>query len=198
MKGSKFEKLQRIDVSFQCPENWDSMEGDDRQRFCAGCGCHVHNIAEMPAEEAEALAASTGKVCVRLTVNEKLGVLTKDGWIPRLALAGAIAATAAGCASSPTPVAAATTPQAPVQSQASSPATASNLDEFPDVADTHWASDPKPTTFEAIEEKIEEFIEEVKEAIIPSSKPSPKTTVFVGDMMVPTVTSSRSSSPPSK
>ncbi|MBS1700930.1 MAG: hypothetical protein JST12_04660 [Armatimonadetes bacterium] len=198
MKPSTFQNLRRIDVSFQCPESWNAMEGDEHQRFCAGCGCHVHNIAEMSAEEAEALAASTGKVCVHLTVNEKLGVLTKDGWIPRLALAGAIAATAAGCASSPTPVAAATTPQAPVQSQASSPTTASNLDEFPDVADTHWASDPKPTTFETIEEKIEEFIEEVKEAIIPSSKPSPKTTVLVGDLMVPTVTSSRSSSPPSK
>lgn len=100
MDFSKFERLPMIDVGFKCPEDWDAMEGDEQRRHCAGCGCQVHNIAEMPANEAEELAklSQDEKVCIRLTLHERLGIRTRDGWIPRLALAGMLAVASAGCA----------------------------------------------------------------------------------------------------
>ncbi|MBI1334797.1 MAG: hypothetical protein GC165_18170 [Armatimonadetes bacterium] len=118
MKPSTFQNLRRINVSFQCPESWDSMEGDERQRFCAGCGCHVHNIAEMPAEDAEELAklSQDEKVCIRLTLHERLGIRTRDGWIPRLALAGMLAVTSAGCAQQQSETIIGSTTSAPVNS----------------------------------------------------------------------------------
>jgi hypothetical protein len=51
----------------------------------------------MTAKDAEKLLSKTEKVCTRLLVDERKGVLTRDGWIPRLMLAGAISISAAGC-----------------------------------------------------------------------------------------------------
>lgn len=73
------------------------MEGDEAKRFCAGCGCFVHNVEQMDAAQAEALLSNQERVCTRLTINAKREILTRDGWIPRLILAGAVAATVAGC-----------------------------------------------------------------------------------------------------
>ena len=73
------------------------MDGDEQKRHCAGCGCSVNNVAELSAAEAETVMSSQGRVCVRLTVDEDHNVLTRDGWIPRMLMAGAIAATVAGC-----------------------------------------------------------------------------------------------------
>lgn len=73
------------------------MEGDEQRRFCSGCGCFVNNLSEMTADESETLLSGSGRKCVRATVDAKHGILTKDGWIPRLLLAGAIATMAVGC-----------------------------------------------------------------------------------------------------
>ena len=74
------------------------MEGDEAKRFCAGCGCFVHNVEQMDAAQAEALLSNQERVCTRLTISSKREILTRDGWIPRLILAGAVAATVSGCA----------------------------------------------------------------------------------------------------
>jgi len=97
MDLSKLSLLRQVEIQAPCPENWDSMTGDEARRFCAGCGCHVHNLAQIPAAEAEQLLTQPDRVCTRITVDAKKGILTRDGWIPRLLAAGAIAATAAGC-----------------------------------------------------------------------------------------------------
>ena len=52
----------------------------------------------MNALEAELVLTTPERICARITVDASRGVLTKDGWIPRLLLAGAVAATVAGCA----------------------------------------------------------------------------------------------------
>ena len=52
----------------------------------------------MKADEAEQVLNTSERICARITVDESRGVLTKDGWIPRLLLAGAVAASVAGCA----------------------------------------------------------------------------------------------------
>lgn len=97
MSKSKLTRLKLFQIATPCHEDWDKMEGDDQKRFCAGCGCFVNNLAAMSATEAEELLSSTERVCTRATFDTKRGVLTRDGWIPRLVLAGAIAAIAAGC-----------------------------------------------------------------------------------------------------
>ncbi len=97
MDPSKLNHLRQIEIAKPCPEDWDTMEGDERKRFCTGCGCFVNNISAMGASEAETLLASKGKTCTRISVNPKKGILTRDGWIPRLVFAGAVAATVAGC-----------------------------------------------------------------------------------------------------
>ena len=97
MDPKKLNHLRQIEIANPCPKNWDAMAGDEQRRFCAGCGCFVHNISELTAETAEALLRKSDKVCTRITVDAKRGVLTRDGWIPKLMLAGAMAATVAGC-----------------------------------------------------------------------------------------------------
>jgi hypothetical protein len=97
MDFSKLELLRQVKIEKPCPADWDMMTGDEQKRHCAGCGCDVINVAEMSSSEAETLCSSTERVCIRLTVDDQQSVLTRDGWIPRLLLAGAIAATVAGC-----------------------------------------------------------------------------------------------------
>jgi hypothetical protein len=101
MDPSKLNRLSQIEIANPCSEDWDKMNGDDQQRFCAGCGCFVHNVSAMAANDAEKLLSKSEKVCTRLLVDERKGVLTRDGWIPRLMLAGAISISAAGCAVNP-------------------------------------------------------------------------------------------------
>ncbi len=41
-----------------CPMNWDQMGGDERVRFCAVCGKHMHDLTTMTPEESRRLAVS--------------------------------------------------------------------------------------------------------------------------------------------
>ena len=97
MDPSKLTKLRQIHIPEPCSQDWDAMAGDEQQRFCAGCGCFVHNVSELPADKAEELLSKPGRVCTRVHLEAKKGILTRDGWIPRLMLAGAVAASVAGC-----------------------------------------------------------------------------------------------------
>ena len=98
MDVSKLNRLRQIEIPTKCPEDWDAMEGGEAKRFCSGCSCFVHNLSAMKADEAELVLHSPNRVCARITVDANRGVLTKDGWIPRLLLAGAVAASSVGCA----------------------------------------------------------------------------------------------------
>jgi hypothetical protein len=58
--------LDVIEVKKPCPADWNRMQGDATKRFCSHCGKFVHNLSEMPADEAERLVcASAGNLCVR-------------------------------------------------------------------------------------------------------------------------------------
>jgi len=169
MDFSKLERLPQVKIDKPCPENWDAMEGNEQKRFCAGCGCHVYNIAEMNSTEAEKLLSQPGRVCTRLTVDNRNSVLTRDGWIPRMLLAGAVAATVAGCSSQEATV-------------------ANTGTTTPSVSTTSTT----PSTFEIIEEKVLELIDEIKEAISPGST---KHYIVMGDMAVVPRTSTSSYGP---
>ena len=74
------------------------MVGDSCERFCESCQHCVVTSESLSISEIDALALSGAKNCMRLTVDESKGILTKDGWIPRLVTAG-VAAIVVGCGS---------------------------------------------------------------------------------------------------
>lgn len=141
MDFSKLELLTQVRIEKPCPEDWDEMSGDEQKRHCAGCGCSVHNIAEMSAIDAESLLTKPERVCARLTVDAKQNVLTRDGWIPRLLLAGAIAATATGCAPTKTSIASST------------------------------GSTTTPSQFEMVEDRIVEICDDAIDTLFPGLRP---------------------------
>ncbi len=97
MDHSKLELLRQVRINKPCGADWDDMSGDEQSRHCSKCNLSVNNVAEMSAVEAEELFASGGHVCARLTIDDQQSLLTRDGWIPRMMLAGAVAATMTGC-----------------------------------------------------------------------------------------------------
>ncbi|HSI85902.1 MAG: hypothetical protein ACAI35_05225 [Candidatus Methylacidiphilales bacterium] len=62
-----------------CPKLWAEMSGDNRTRFCDHCNLHVHNLSEMPRQEAEVLMNPIDKrVCVTYIPDAEGNVLTLD------------------------------------------------------------------------------------------------------------------------
>lgn len=94
-------RLRQLKINQPCHEDWNEMKGDEKRRFCGGCGCYVNNISEFDAGEAENLLNQTGRVCTRVISDPHRGILTKDGWVARVLTAGAVAVAMAGCAEEP-------------------------------------------------------------------------------------------------
>lgn len=60
--------LDSLRVASPCRSSWDDMQGDARRRFCAECGRHVYDLAQLTAREAAGLVAATGgRLCARVT-----------------------------------------------------------------------------------------------------------------------------------
>ncbi len=56
--------LSRIRVKSPCDQGWDTMQGNDRVRFCDHCAKHVNNLSEMtPAAALELIEQSEGRLC---------------------------------------------------------------------------------------------------------------------------------------
>ena len=58
--------LDRLQLNFRCPANWDEMVGDEQKRFCSHCQKHVHNLSAMTRDEAQALVTSGENLCIRM------------------------------------------------------------------------------------------------------------------------------------
>lgn len=59
--------VQRLYIAAPCDVGWDTMEGDERTRFCGQCKLNVYNVAEMSTKEAAALIRKNeGRLCMRL------------------------------------------------------------------------------------------------------------------------------------
>jgi hypothetical protein len=79
MTEERADFLSRMRVASPCPANWETMEGDERVRFCRLCDLHVYNVSELTRAEAESLVARTeGRLCARLHRRADGTVLTKD------------------------------------------------------------------------------------------------------------------------
>lgn len=71
--------LGRLRVASPCGVNWDSMEGDERVRFCRLCSLNVYDFSGMTRAEVEVLVSKTeGRLCGRLTRRADGTVLTRD------------------------------------------------------------------------------------------------------------------------
>jgi hypothetical protein len=71
--------LDQISVASPCQVPWESMQGDDRVRFCGQCQLHVYNLVEMTREEAtELVERREGRTCVRFFRRSDGTVLTRD------------------------------------------------------------------------------------------------------------------------
>jgi hypothetical protein len=72
--------LDVIEVNNPCPASWELMTGDAKRRFCTHCNKFVHNLTEMPTDEAERLVCSNaGNLCVRFARDPATNrVLTLD------------------------------------------------------------------------------------------------------------------------
>ena len=76
--------LEVLRIETPCTEDWNAMAGDERSRYCAGCGLHVHNLSAMTRDEAERLVCErAGRLCVRYGRSPAGGVVTLDYSPPR-------------------------------------------------------------------------------------------------------------------
>ena len=56
----------KLTVPNPCPADWNRMTGDNTRRFCHHCKKHVHNLAEMTSEQAQAVFQQQANPCVRI------------------------------------------------------------------------------------------------------------------------------------
>lgn len=71
--------LTRVSIASPCTVGWDSMEGDDRTRFCWMCTQNVYNIEDLTRAEAnKLLSGANGEVCIRVFKRPDGTILTKD------------------------------------------------------------------------------------------------------------------------
>ncbi|MBA3993799.1 MAG: hypothetical protein C0469_09755 [Cyanobacteria bacterium DS2.3.42] len=70
--------VQKLYIAAPCDVGWDTMEGDERTRFCGQCKLNVYNIAEMSTKEAATLIrGNEGRLCLRL-YKRKDGTIITD------------------------------------------------------------------------------------------------------------------------
>jgi hypothetical protein len=76
---SRATPLPVIEVEQPCHEDWKSMSGDERARFCAQCGQHVHDLSAMRSDEVvDLVCRNAGRLCVRLERTSDGQVRTLD------------------------------------------------------------------------------------------------------------------------
>jgi hypothetical protein len=65
-------KRTNLTIAEPCHENWDTMTGDQRGRFCSSCDKSVHHLTEMSPREATSLLRSqpADGLCIRYEVDE--------------------------------------------------------------------------------------------------------------------------------
>lgn len=73
--------LDVLEVETPCAVPWDSMQGDNRVRYCGHCRQNVYNIEALPRAEAVRLVgARQGTPCIRFYRRRDGTVVTADCW----------------------------------------------------------------------------------------------------------------------
>jgi ankyrin repeat protein len=79
LRRMRLAPLSQIEVASPCPVRWEEMEGDEKVRFCQGCGLHVYNLSAMDVEEAaERITQDDDRLCVRFYRRSDGTILTQD------------------------------------------------------------------------------------------------------------------------
>jgi hypothetical protein len=82
-KKRDFSALENLYVEKPCSEDWNAMEGDERERHCKSCNHAVLDLSSMTREEAEAVVTnSSGRLCVRYTVDDDGALMNKPSRKP--------------------------------------------------------------------------------------------------------------------
>jgi hypothetical protein len=67
MNESESDLLNRVYIKTPCTLGWDTMQGDDRVRFCGQCNLNVYNVASLSRKEAANLIKGADEnLCLRL------------------------------------------------------------------------------------------------------------------------------------
>jgi len=73
--------LDALEVETPCAVPWDSMQGDNRVRYCGHCRQNVYNIEALPRAEAVRLVSvREGRPCIRFYRRRDGTVVTADCW----------------------------------------------------------------------------------------------------------------------
>lgn len=97
MDQNRRHPLNVINIAIPCQEEWEGMTPDEKGRFCAKCQHSVRNSSDISEREIDEALHSGKRVCMRLRVDPEKGVLTREGWIPRMVTIGVAAVAVAGC-----------------------------------------------------------------------------------------------------
>jgi hypothetical protein len=77
--STRKDKLQRLQVASPCSSSWEAMDGDERRRHCLQCDKPVYDFAQLtPREITGVIQASQGKLCARLTRDDRGRLLTLE------------------------------------------------------------------------------------------------------------------------
>ena len=77
--GERKTYLDRLYIATPCSADWESMEGDDRVRFCHLCNLNVYDLSMMTKGQAEALIMQTeGRLCTKFYRRADGSILTQD------------------------------------------------------------------------------------------------------------------------
>lgn len=78
-RKSAQELLDGIQIAAPCPVSWESMDGDEKMRFCRSCKLNVYNISELSAQSAfDLIREKQGQLCIQLYRRRDGTVLTQD------------------------------------------------------------------------------------------------------------------------
>ncbi len=73
------DSLYGLQLSFKCPMTWQSMDGDERVRFCEKCKQNVYNIAQLNRNEAlDLISKNEGGLCIRIYRRRDGKIVTRD------------------------------------------------------------------------------------------------------------------------
>ncbi len=67
-----------LKVLHPCTRSWDSLQGDNRRRYCDDCNLHVWNASELTENQARDLLAAPGRVCMGGMAKADGLLLTKE------------------------------------------------------------------------------------------------------------------------
>lgn len=106
MSKSHKSVLDSLKIASPCSEQWDSMSGNEKVRFCSHCALQVHDLSAMTTVEAMSLVGkSGGRLCVRYyrqqdgTIRTATQTLHNIKRRASILAAGAFGATLSLCAS---------------------------------------------------------------------------------------------------